>query len=460
LYNGIFFTNETDFDKITEHAFEIISSHGALIEHESFADIICGYAPDKISYDNKRVKINKNYAREYFMSFRNTAVRERNPTASASAEIYEGPYLDPYDGEFKQWDEKRLLSYIKLAKRLPEVGSVSMLGCPIAGLSLLKKPLLEKLYAFKYGTTGSSAIWDTSLCGKLMDIWEIYANERGVPVSDVFQGGVYMISPLKIGYTESQQVLWFRDRGLKVFIGTLASLGLSAPVTPAGAIAIHIAEQLFLSFVHCALYGEKKFALSCSLSVVDMRTGVFQYGRPEQLLMNTAMSEIADYYGMHFHSHGGLSDAKVPSFEAGVQKLGTALANIMKGRNGNIVAGLLSVDEVYSPVQMVLDNEAAGYLKRICRGFETDDNSLDLEVINDCINESGSFIEQEQTAINVRKCIWTPSVFSGEMLNGWNKKTDIDRARDKAISIIEGPDMEPLISNDCEKKIQNIIDSV
>ena len=215
-----------------------------------------------------------------------------------------------------------------------------------------------------------------------------------------------------------------------------------------------------MSILRAALYGDRYFGISCGMAVLDMRTCAFQYGRPERLLVNNATADIACYYNLPFWMSGGLSDAKVPSYEAGVQKMSAAVFNISKGRTGNISAGLLSVDEVHSPVQMVLDNEAAGYLKRVFRGFGTGEADLAFETIKDCAREDTFFASHPHTAENARDCVWEPDIFSRETYSQWNKKSDCDRAKERAVSIMEGPALEPLISEDCERRILKIIKSV
>lgn len=270
-----------------------------------------------------------------------------------------------------------------------------------------------------------------------------------------------MISPLKLGGVEAEQMLWFRERGLRVGLGTLASAGLTAPITPAGAIALHISERVFINLVNLVLYGIDDFSLGCALSMADMRTAAFQYGRPEQVLMNSAMSDIADFYGMCFQDHGGLTDAKLPSFEAGLQKTATALSSVMKGRNGYFAAGLLSIDEVFSPVQMVLDNEAAGYLQRICRGFGCTDDDIGVQAVLDCTKEGLLFMMHEHTAEHMREAAWNPTVFSREMLGQYhdNGGIDAERAREIALSIMAGPELERRISEDCDNAIRHLINN-
>lgn len=459
MYNGIKFTKNSEIESIAETSFCILDECGVSVEHEKLAKLICKYNPTNIRFSGNRIYVKAGFARDYFNSFCGAGMSSNHPRISAAAEIYNGPYLDPYDGTFKEWTQERLLAYIKLAKNLPHIESASMLGCPISGIPPRQIPLMEKLYSFKYGMANPSSIWDTSLCRAIYEIWEIYANERGANISDVFCGTVYLVSPLKMGHIESEQILWFRDRGLKVGVGNMPTLGLSAPISPAGGIALNIAEQLFLSIMRAALHGDKYFCLTCGISVLDMRTCAFQYGRPERLLMNNAITDIARYYNIPCWTSGGLSDAKVPSYEAGAQKISAAIMNMMKGQNGYIAAGLLSVDEVHSPAQMVLDNEASGYLKRIFQGFAVEKSDLALETTRECAEKNALFVEQPHTAENARNCIWEPAVFSRETFGSWNGKNDYDRAREAAIAIMEGPALKSQISEECENRILKIIDN-
>ena len=143
-----------------------------------------------------------------------------------------------------------------------------------------------------------------------------------------------------------------------------------------------------------------------------------------------------------------------------MQKISAALSSLMKGQSCYIAAGLLSVDEIYSPVQMVLDNEAVSYLRRIYQGFEISESELALEAVTECIKEDSVFLGQLHTAENARNCLWEPSVFSRETFSGWRnlKDTDYNRAREKAIAIMEGPELDSMISERCEKHILKIID--
>ncbi len=459
MYNGIRFTKPKEIERITETAFRILEEVGVEIESPRLVEILKESFPESLWEKRGRLCFSTKLSRGVFLSGKGGG-KTSFPSVACRAEIYEGYYLDPEDNEHKEWTEERLLSYISLAKSLPNVDSVSMLGCPLRNLKESCKPLYEKLYCFQYGVGTGGAIWNTALCQPILEMCQIYAEEKGLDIQKVFSGCVYLVTPLKLGHVEAEQLLWFRDRGLRAGIGVLASLGLSVPVTIAGGLAEHIAEEVFIGIVDHALFEEKGFGLSSMLSCADFRTAAFQYGRPEQVLMNNALSDIAAYYELPFSAHEGLTDAKVPGYEAGIQKLGTALANFSKGGEGYLAGGLLSIDEVCSPVQLVLDDEAAGYLKRIAQGFAVDEEALAFEALQECVEDDLMFLESEHTLRHWKENLWMPRLFSKEMYADWarHKKTAEELAREAALVQMKNEPMEPVISENCTAKLKAVIE--
>ncbi len=194
----------------------------------------------------------------------------------------------------------------------------------------------------------------------------VYAQHMGKRVEEVFDAKVFVIPHLKLGVHEAAQVQYFWERGLRVKIGGgMPTMGGTAPVTFAGATALNLAEQIALSILDWTLFGIAILHIESSISVMDMRTSIHPFGRPEMAITNLMTAQIARFLGASFSGHAGLTDAKSPSVEAGAQKMMTAIPTLLAGGSLWVDAGLLSSDEIYSPVQMILDNEllsAAGTL--------------------------------------------------------------------------------------------------
>jgi trimethylamine--corrinoid protein Co-methyltransferase len=121
--------------------------------------------------------------------------------------------------------------------------------------------------------------------------------------------------------------------------------------------------------------------------------------------------------------------------------------------------GLLSVDEIVSEEQLVIDNEFAGMLKRMARGFVLSEETMAFDVIKE-IGPGGLFTATDHTLLNYRTEHWQPGLFSREMYGSWaakGKKTDRDLAaqRVQQLLALEAP---AGISADAEKRLAEIIE--
>ena len=103
--------------------------------------------------------------------------------------------------------------------------------------------------------------------------------------------------------------------------------------------------------------------------MLDPRMFFRPYGRPDAALANLMGAQMARRYGAAFAGHGGLSDAMRPSPQAASQKIISALPTLLASGRASILAGLLGVDEIFSPLQMVLDSETASALGPVCPGI-------------------------------------------------------------------------------------------
>ena len=164
--------------------------------------------------------------------------------------------------------------------------------------------------------------------------------------------------------------------------------------------------------------------------------------------------------GASFGGHCGLSDAKVPGCEAGVQKLTSVLFNAAACGEGNFAAGLLGIDEIFSPIQMILEDEIVGSLKRICEGMDTSDESLALDTILE-EGPGAMFLGTEHTLLNFRKALWEPNIWSKSMFSNWNsgrRKNDIDKAKEKYFTLIQDvKPLESLLTEKAAKRLREII---
>ena len=382
------------------------------------------------------------------------------PVVHCSAGVYLGRYLDPFTEEYLDWTEERIVAYAKVAEALEHVERATMLGCPLPAVAAPIHPLYQRAFCWKHGLWPGGSVWDTRLCPYILEMCEVMADARAQPALRFFSASVYLSTTLTLASAEAEQYVYFVDRGLPVSVGHMSSAGGSAPVTLAGAVALHLAECLFINMIQRAFRGVDTLRLGCSITPLDMRTLMYPYGRPERQIMNLMVADMAKHYGAAFSGHGGHTDAKRPSAEAGAQRALTTIPTLMCGGTTSVAAGLLSVDEVFSPIQMVIDNEYVGALKRFARGCEITDETLAVDVVK-AVGPGGLFTGTEHTVAHFRSEIWEPGLWSRTMFGRWHAadaKIDVDRAREMCEEILARPDTPPRISERTEAELRRVMD--
>ena len=428
--------SQAEVELIHRSALRILAKMGMEVQHHGLLEALAGFGLP-VDFAAQRVRFPAAWVERFLAEAEKFDWENVQPRVSGTAGVYHGLYHDPVSGDLLPWTKERLAFYFALARALEQVDGASMLGCLLPVPTLLE-PLYERYYCWKYGGHEGGSILLDEVCPYLLDLYQVWADARGVPLAQVFQAAVYVVPPLKLGRHEAYQVAYFRERGLRVHIGGgMPSMGATAPVTLAGAVTLNLAEQLALRLLAWALFGDKRLSLGGSISVMDMRTGIRPFGRPEMALANVMMAQLARHYGAFFTGHGGLSDAKLPSVEAGAQKMLTAIPTLMAGGNLWVDVGLLSIDQVFSPVQMALDNEMLRALQHLARAFEVSDETIGLETIFEA-GPGGHFLDKLHTVRHLRSEHWQPELWSRLMLRPWMEagaRLDVDRARAIALEV-------------------------
>ncbi len=362
-----------------------------------------------------------------------TRLSERPPRVGLRVGIYHSRYLDPKTNELLPFNEERLARYIDLARQLNADG-IGMLGVPFAveGLPPGLAPLAEKLYSWKLGCRPDGSIISTDLCEPILEMYRCHAASVGRPLEDAFHAAGYLVSPLRLARLECEQLLFFHRHGLRMYIGHMPSQGGTAPVTFAGALTLTLAERIFIFLLQRCLWPEEPFHIDGTPATMDMRSGLSFYGRPEMQRFNVALADLARFYGCSCAGHTGLTDAKLPSVEAGVQKAAGALITALACGSAAVSGGLLGVDEICSPVQLVLDRDLVDGLKALLIEPQVSDELCALEDIR-AVGAGGNFLGTELTVHRFRQELWQSRTWSHHSTSGWSlagRKIDLDLARE------------------------------
>ncbi|MCM8773054.1 MAG: trimethylamine methyltransferase family protein [Candidatus Omnitrophica bacterium] len=228
-----------------------------------------------------------------------------------------------------------------------------------------------------------------------------------------FSIGIHMISPFKMCGDEFKIALEYLDReDVSFSISSMPMAGISSPFSLIGTYIQAISEILG-GFAILKTYNESiKVELSpISGYIFDMKYGNMVYGTPEHLLSDFLRKEISEFYGMKNITTRSLrSMAKFPGVQSCIEKsMGACFGFFINSTSFNGV-GSLSLDEIFSPEQAIIDCEIIDYVRRLKKGIDYNEEDLNGEVIFQGVKE-GDFILLEDTINKYKNEYWYPIIF-------------------------------------------------
>lgn len=427
----------------------ILAEIGLQVEHDGLLGRL-GDAGWPVDRANQRVRFPAPRVEAFLARLPKVDWDTRAPRIVVRGDTFSSSYyVDPSNGEIRNWTPELFSQYMGVIRRLPGIDSYYLMGCPWA-VSAAHEPIHERLNAWRIGATPAGSLHPFSASGAIWDLTQAYAEIKGVAPRDVFAGVCYLISPLRFSAEECRQYCHWTEKGLWVDIGSMPTAGTSTPVTLAGHVAVAIAEQIALAILKEAVTGSAYLTLSPLLGATDMRTMMRPYGRPELPIANGMVATMARRYGLASFGHSGLTDAKAPSEEAAAQKCITTLGTLLSGSDAFYSVGGLSMDELYSPVQALLDMEIVTALRRFEHKFEVSDASIGFEAIAEA-GPGGMLLSHEHTVEHFRGEYMEPELWQRTMLSAWlqqSHKTDQEKARARALELLAQPTPPPLLPDE------------
>jgi trimethylamine--corrinoid protein Co-methyltransferase len=267
------------------------------------------------------------------------------------------------------------------------------------------------------------------------------------------------VSPLYFPRDIVDAVFVIAEAGLPLNALTNPVMGLTAPYTIAGCVALGHAEVLALMVIAHAVAPGLPILIHNTPSVADMRSLASTTGGPETGLIRRTVIELSHYLHIPACAHGHTSSA-VLDFQAGEEKAlnGLLIASARPAMLGGL-GGLANVT-VTSYEAILLDNERLGALLRILQGVQVDADHLAFEVMTE-LAQTGSALSHEHTLKYLYAAeVWKPRLAMRQGLVGGAPapQTSLDRARAETRKLIETYQVEPL-AEDVQAEIDEILDT-
>jgi trimethylamine--corrinoid protein Co-methyltransferase len=199
---------------------------------------------------------------------------------------------------------------------------------------------------------------------------------RANPVISALLGTV---TPLGNDAGTLETGLIFATAGVPIGFVTMPMGGSTTPITMAGSLVVGIAEMLSsVAVIQAASPGAPVFI--CFIpSVMDLKTGDFTGGAPEDTLMAAAVGDVGHFYGLPTQCGVNSSGAKQPGWQSAIDDVTTTYLSIATGVDMLTGVGMVSGGRIFSYQEMALAVETTVDARAIAAGVPIDDTALSVE---------------------------------------------------------------------------------
>ncbi len=416
--------SKRDMEKMWEGALRLIEELGLRVPHRGIRNIISDF--DGVRIENDVVKfdeelVSKAASHQDYSDFPKE-LKPENPGIVAGAYIKN--VIDPETGQIRPANSQDLIDCTKICDEYGFYGPpcVRPNDAPVE----LQRILMYKV-SYEYSRVHAHGILDVA--GWLNAREARYGKEMADVAGKDFRVDLWLISPF-LAPEEGLDIIYeFKDEPVDMNAATMPVTGTTAPINMLDAYVQSLAE-LFAALTLIYLINESKKSKGRIRTVVvdsiraypfDMRYASFVYGSAEDLLGTLYQAQLNRYFGIPLVAKSLLTTGKYPDAHAAAEKAAHTMAAMLSGAFVFANAGLLSVDEIYSIQQLLIDYEIVQFCKRVVRGDEFRD---DLACV-DLIKETGhgrSFLDHETTYRDFKKCLWDPEIFIHSTLIQWKER--------------------------------------
>jgi trimethylamine--corrinoid protein Co-methyltransferase len=274
-------------------------------------------------------------------------------------------------------------------------------------------------------------------------------------------GSVSVSSPLT--YSESACKVMYRwiEAGFPLCIGSGAIMGGSGPATIAGSTVTNNVEVLAGAILAQIIRPGTGVIVADFVHPMDMRRGLPAFGAVGCALHGAIFNQVCRRYGLltsHWYAFGS---SKKIDFQNGYERSMTALLSAMAGTNIVELHGAIYGELTWHPVQAVIDEDVAGWIRHFFAGVEISDGTLAVDLINKVGPIPGCYLSEDHTLEWWRGQQFIPKVADREAYPEWldaeGKMDTIRLAEERVGEILAQYEPKPLTPEQ-DREIDTILE--
>jgi trimethylamine--corrinoid protein Co-methyltransferase len=421
--------SEREIQDIHDASIEILQDTGVMVHHEEILRFL-GEAGAEVARDNKIAHLPEKLvmdsvaqAGKKFLLYgrdRSQPVRFGYGDLILMSSPGQFGWIDTKTGQRRPATIQDARDAIRLGDALDNINIVGVMAQPEEVCEKYRDVFLTG--ELVKGTAKPTRCWvrNGATARYILEIYRTIAGgDTALRTNPMVEAFLEPISPLQLPRDGLDIVREFAQAGQPVSIGPMAMTSATAPATLAGTLAQENAEILAGIVVTQMLSPGTAITYGGIPHIMDPRTSICSFGSPEQGLMAVAMTQIAQFYGFPVYINVGLTDAKVPDAQAGIEKASSMLLGVLAGADTFGHCGICGTDHAGSLLWLTFDNELMNYIKRIARGFEVNAETLATDVVN-LVGPAGNFLAEQHTVEHFRRELWlADQLWTRQSFDGW-----------------------------------------
>ena len=400
---------------IHDSVLEILANVGMACEHEPTAAAVSAH--EGISFRDRRLRFASAVVEDSIERLRAIG-RRRKP---ADRVRVTAPWtcfnvIDMDTDEVRSSTAADCVEMLKLAATFNEYGPPPVYPCDLderIQVLWLEKACLEN-------TRGLGGAMVTHEVDTIRWIGELHA-AAGRRYTLALQ---FVISPLRLDHLALDLFWRFKEDPL-IDVGAsicpIPTGGMTAPLTTAGLLAQSIAESIGGWIVADRLgLAEPDALLPLRVDFGDMRDMTVAYSLPENVMIQVLLRDLAEHFGGYRLDFLYLNtNAKRADSFAAVDRMAYVLMLGLAGfRDFYMGAGQMSMDEIFSPAQFIIDMEIGRYVQHVLDGIPWQGNRESIvETVAEGAAE-GHFMTHP-TTIEALRGVFDSQLFRRDNVGRW-----------------------------------------
>jgi len=451
------FLSEEGMAKVHEQSLEVLEKTGMNINHKRSLEIL-GQAGAMVEKDSTRVRFPKKLVEDCLKLVPDRVVYgARDPEHDLVAEIGGDFHTRPLTGgegyidlDTREWRKvltRDLVEWITLADGLENVDYVASIYPDDMNLDTRDVYILRMMLEYSVKHLEVQPYTGAGVSYMVEMIKAVQGGQDEVKKRPLLSVLTSALTPLQFLPYSLDILFTVGPLNIPIELNTMPIAGATAPMSPAGTLLLANAEMLAGITIAQAAFPGMPLMYAVRNLMLDAWTGLSLQGRVETSMLSGAMAQIcAEYYRMPSNLFGGVSDSMITDTQSAMERTIKVLLPALAGTN--VIAGLGHMEHCYTydPVQLVLDDDLIGMVRRIMRGIEINDDILGLDAITR-VGPGGNFLIDDHTLKYFKTEYFTPKSTNRWVRNVWKTKGEKDSnelARERARSILAEHRVEPL----------------